>query len=122
MAELSEDDIRERHASVEPAIACSLSASELSTRVAHIGALGRDALIDARRDGSCAVLRFAATPGVRKQLDAIVAAEAKCCAFLAMTLADESDGLVLEILGPEGSELVVQDLVDAFRAEPQSSE
>lgn len=37
-----------------------------------------------RNDGTRAELRFAAGAGVRERVDAIVAAESDCCAFLTM--------------------------------------
>jgi len=66
----------------DPPIACSLDASALSDRLAHIAELGGSALLDAGIDGRCALLRFTAGGEVRGRMDDIVAAEARCCAFL----------------------------------------
>jgi hypothetical protein len=95
-------------------IACSLSASDLTERLRAIGALGRDSLVAARRDGARAELRFAARAGVRDRVAAIVAAETECCAFLDMRVADEPDAVVLSIAAPDGAEPVLAELVDAF--------
>jgi hypothetical protein len=48
-------------------------------------------------------------------VQAIVAAESRCCAFVQMRVSDEPDAVVLEIDAPEGAELVLIELVDAFR-------
>jgi hypothetical protein len=102
-------------------IACSLSATELPARLAQISELGRDALVDARTDGTRAELRFAAGPGVRERLAEIVAAESACCAFLTMAVGETPEELVLTIEAPEGAELVLAELVDAFRDQPQAA-
>ncbi len=47
-------------------------------------------------------------------MEAIVVAEAQCCAFLRMDLIDEDGTLVLTIEAPEGAEPVLGDLVAAF--------
>ena len=95
-------------------LACSLSADDLPRRLALISALGRDALVDRSVDGGAATLRFAADPGVRDRVEAIVAAEARCCAFLRMDVEDEPGAVVLRIDAPEGAEPVLADLVGAF--------
>ncbi len=101
-------------------IACSLSGAELPARLAQIAALGRDALVDAKLGGTCATLRFAAGTGVRERVASIVAAESACCAFLTMRVSDEPGAVVLDITAPEDAELVLRELVDAFRAEPRT--
>jgi len=95
-------------------IACSLGADELAARLAEMVELGRTALLRTETAGAHAELRFARAPGVRKRVDAIVAAESRCCAFLAMRVGDERDAIVLTIEAPTGAELVLRELVDAF--------
>jgi hypothetical protein len=102
-------------------IACSLSATELPVRLAEIAGLGRAALLDVRQDGTHAQLRFAAGAGVRERVDAVVAAETQCCAFLEMRVSDDPDAVVLNIAAPKGAEVVLAELVDAFRGEPQAA-
>jgi hypothetical protein len=99
-------------------IACSLSATELPQRLRAMAGLGRDALLDSRTDGTHATLRFAAGAGVRDRVDAIVDAESRCCAFLAMRVTDAPGTVVLSIDAPEGAEAVLAELVDAFAADP----
>jgi hypothetical protein len=98
-------------------IACSLNATELPARLAEMAALGRDALLDARTGQTRAELRFAGGAGVCERAKAIVAAESQCCAFLTMAVTAESDTVLLAIDAPEGAEIVLAELVDAFRAE-----
>lgn len=107
--------------SAEQPIACSLNETNLAARVAEIADLGREALRDARITGPHAELRFAASESVRARVDAIVAAESQCCAFLTMRAIDDDGAILLTIDGPEGAEPVVQELVGAFRGEPQAS-
>jgi hypothetical protein len=95
-------------------IACSLSATELPNRLAEMAGLGRAALLDARTTATRAQLRFAAGASVHDRVAAIVAAESQCCAFLNMTLSEEPDTVVLTIEAPEGAEVVLAELVDAF--------
>jgi hypothetical protein len=102
-------------------IACSLSASELPARLAQIAQLGRDALVDVELSGTYATLRFAAGAGVRERVTSVVAAESACCAFVAMKVSDKPDAVVLDITAPEDAELVLHELVDAFRGEPQAA-
>ena len=99
---------------VDPPIACSLDATALTERLDQMRALGRDALLDADTAAGRATLRFAAGDGIRARLEAIAAAEARCCAFLRIGLADERDAFVMTIEAPEGAEPVVAELVAAF--------
>jgi hypothetical protein len=100
-------------------ISCSLSATELPQRLAEMGDVGRAALLSVRTAGSHAELRFAGGAGVRDRVEAIRAAESQCCAFLDMAVTDEPDTVVLTIDAPDGAEVVLAELVDAFRGETQ---
>jgi hypothetical protein len=102
-------------------IACSLSATQLPQRLAAMADLGRAALVDARTAPLRAELRFAAGAGVRDRVRAVVAAESHCCAFLTMRVTGEPGTVVLTIDAPEGAELVLSELVDAFRGELQAA-
>jgi hypothetical protein len=93
-------------------IACSLGAADLERRMAEIRAVGRDALLGTGPDGS---LRFRASEGIRGRLEAIVAAEAECCAFLSLDLRDAGGGeLRLTISAPPEAEPVAAELASAF--------
>src|SRR3954452_8169636 len=102
-------------------IACSLTATELPVRLAQMAELGRDALVDVELSGTHAALRFAAGAGVRERVTSVVASESVCCAFLAMQVRAEPDAVVLDITAPQGAELVLRELVDAFGGEPQAA-
>ena len=102
-------------------IACSLSATELPARLAQMAELGRDALVDVNLTARHATLRFAAGAGVRERVTRVAAAESACCAFLAMQVSDEPGVVVLDITAPEDAELVLHDLVDAFRGEQRAA-
>jgi hypothetical protein len=102
-------------------IACSLSATEMPARLALIAELGRDALLNVDLSGTHARLRFAAGTGVRGRVESFVVGESACCAFLAMQVSDEPDAVVLDISAPEDAELVLRELVDAFRGESQAA-
>jgi hypothetical protein len=79
-----------------------------------MAALGAGALDSVEENGRQTLLRFRASPGVSERLAGIVAAEAHCCAFLAMTLRDEPGLVVLTVEAPAGAEPVVAEIVAAF--------
>ena len=94
-------------------IACSLSNDELPERLAELEAIGRDALLSVSPDGA---LRFRADPAIRARLEAVIAAESRCCSFLNFDLREQAGELVLRIGAPEGAEPLAFDLVNAFAA------
>lgn len=98
----------------DPPIACSLEAGDLRARLDGMAALGRYAFLDAERAPRRAVLRFAPRAGVRERLDALVAAEARCCPFLTLTVKAAPDAVTLTVEGPEGSDPVIAELADAL--------
>lgn len=100
----------------EGPIACTLTAEERPGRVAELRAIGQRALLTADVAAGQAVLRFAPSAETRERLEAIVAGEARCCAFLSMTLTDSDDAVVLTITAPDGAEPVLAELVAAFLA------
>jgi hypothetical protein len=101
-------------------LACSLSATELPGRLREMAVLGADALVDAGTEqrGTRAWLRFAAADGIRRRVEAIVAAESQCCPFLTMRVGDEPGAVVLTIAAPEGAEPLLAELVGAFAGAP----
>jgi hypothetical protein len=52
---------------------------------------------------------------------AIVAAESACCAFLTMQVSEARDEVVLTIEAPADAELVLAELANAFRGDPQTA-
>jgi len=95
-------------------IACTLNATDLRARGEELRALGRDALLDATEDEGRAVLRFRADPSVGKRVEAIVAAESECCAFLDFEVVHGPDTTVLTISAPNGGAEMVHELVAAL--------
>jgi MerR family copper efflux transcriptional regulator len=99
-------------------IACSLDADELPKRLAELQAIGRDALLSVDPDG---VLRFRADESIRARLEAIVAAESRCCPFLSFDLREQAGELLLWIRAPEDAEPLASDLAGAFAAEVEAA-
>jgi hypothetical protein len=98
-------------------IACTLERAEMPQRAAEIRALGRDGLVAVERGKRSVTLRFRPDPAVRERLEAIVAAESRCCAFLDFGLAAEAEGgSVLTIAAPEGAEPALHEFADLFSA------
>jgi hypothetical protein len=94
-------------------IACSLSGDELPERLAELGAIGKDALLSVSPGGA---LRFRADAATRERLEAVIAAESRCCSFVSFDLGERAGELVLTIGAPEGAEPLAFDLVNAFAA------
>lgn len=95
-------------------IACSLGASDLRQRLDEIAEVGAESLIERSADGARHLLRFRSDPETRRRLEAIVAAEAKCCSFLDLSLAEEGGELVLSISAPEDGQPIADELAAAF--------
>jgi hypothetical protein len=95
-------------------IACTLGASALSDRMEEIRAFGNDGSVEVTSDAGRAVLRFRGDPGIRDRVEAIVAAESECCAFLDFTVEHGEDATVLTISAPSGGAEMVHELAAAF--------
>jgi hypothetical protein len=96
-------------------VACSLSATQLPERLAQIAELSRDAFVAQDRQGR---LRFRASARTRARLEALVAAESECCAFLALDLNEDGGHLLLTIDAPPEGREVADALADAFAGRP----
>jgi hypothetical protein len=95
-------------------IACTLGAADLEVRLAELRALGSDALLDVSEEAGRAVLRFRSGPDVARRVDAVVAAEAECCAFLDFHVEHGSEATVLTIAAPDDAAAIVHELAGAF--------
>ena len=83
--------------STTPSIACSLTASEMPARRAEIAAIAEDVV------GAEPALRLRPPGrGTRERAAAFVAAERRCCPFLALELHDDAGALTLTVAGPAG--------------------
>jgi hypothetical protein len=97
-------------------MACSLGASELRQRLDEIAAIGAESLIGRSEEDGRHLLRFRSDARTRRRLAAVVAAEAECCSFLALSLEQRGDELVLSIGAPEDGQPIADELAAAFAA------
>jgi hypothetical protein len=89
--------------------ACSLSPHGLRERKALIDALLARGLTGLTAIPGGVRARFMTGPEVKADLDALVELEARCCAFLSLTVACADDAIVLEVSGaPEAQALIAQ--------------
>jgi MerR family transcriptional regulator, copper efflux regulator len=78
----------------EPQVACSLNREELADRLAEMRAVCRNALVAIGPSGT---LRFRGGHATRERLEAIIAAESRCCPFLTFDLRERGELLELSI-------------------------
>jgi hypothetical protein len=95
-------------------IACSLGTNQLGQRLDEIAVLGAEGLLGHDLRGGTHALRFRRDDRTRHQLEEIVAAEARCCPFLDLSISERDDDLVLAIAAPEGGEQLAEALALAF--------
>jgi len=95
-------------------IACSLGATDLAARGAELRALGGDGLVSVSEGPGRAVLTFRPDAEIRERVEAIVAAESECCAFLDFRVEHGTEATVLTISAPNGGAEVVSELASAF--------
>jgi hypothetical protein len=101
-------------------IACNLTKDEIAgadERLAGYRRLGRDGLLSIERAPQHVALRFRRDRNIRRRVDALVAAESRCCAFLGYNVDEEPDAIVLTLTAPEGGEQVMADLINVLAAE-----
>ena len=98
-------------------IACTLSATDRLARGEELRALGRDGLLNGTEADGRAVLRFRPDPSVRRRVEAIVAAESECCAFLEFEVVHEDASTVVTISAPNGGAETVHELAAALASD-----
>ncbi len=97
-------------------VVCSLEAGDLRARLAEIGEVGAESLIERRTTGGRHLLRFRADARTRERIERIVAAEKECCAFLDLSLARGCCDLILTVGAPEGGQETAAAFALAFAA------
>jgi hypothetical protein len=78
-------------------IACMLGADDGPPRMRRWQALAERGRPNARRSGHRVEVHYQPEPGVREELEALVAAERQCCPFVAWDVRDEGSQPVLYV-------------------------
>lgn len=94
----------------EAPIACSLNPVEQAQRLRATGAIANDSMLEATLTRRGASMRFRAE--AESELRDLIAAESKCCSFLAFDLRTEGSALRLRVEGPEGTRPMILKLFD----------
>lgn len=95
-------------------IACTLGESDLRQRLDEISALGARSLLSHETRDGAHTLRFRRDEGIRRRLEEIAVAEARCCSFLDLSIGERDDDWVLTIAASEGGEQLAEALALAF--------
>jgi hypothetical protein len=95
---------------METTIACTLSSGQYRERTDDLAALAARALRSREQTADGERLTFADSEATERDLRAVIAAEASCCAFLRMGLQRGEDGLVLDIAGPQDARPIIAEL------------
>lgn len=91
-------------------IACTLTPAAYAARTEDLAKLARRALRSREPLPGGARLTFQADAETERRLREVIAAEARCCAFLRMELRAADDALVLDVTGPAQAEPVIAEL------------
>jgi hypothetical protein len=94
----------------EPVIACSLNATDQSKRLEAAADLRDRALVGSEEIPGGLRMRFSARPGIRKELEQLIAAESGCCSFLRFELRSRERDLILEVTGPDQARPIIAEL------------
>jgi hypothetical protein len=94
----------------EVPIACTLTPGQYGDRTRDLASLAARALRTREQTAAGERLVFADAPMIERELRAVIAAEASCCAFLTMDLERTGDGLVLDIAGPQDARPIIAEL------------
>lgn len=85
----------------ESPIACSLDPDDLQRRLDEIAELAAESLSSPETESDHHLLRFRNDAETRRRLEELVAAEARCCPFLDLTLTHSDDELMLSVVALE---------------------
>jgi hypothetical protein len=89
-------------------IACTLTPGAMTARLALIDALAADGLLDRTPTDAGLRVRLRDAPEIERRVRELVAAEARCCPFLELTIGRDGGALVLEIGGPADARPVIE--------------
>ena len=99
-------------------IVCRLSVGAYAERLELIRRVGSTALLRVDRRPDRVELHFRLGDLIARDLREIRDAEAQCCAFLRLELAEQSDAIVLSIASANSDgAFMVDELADAFAAD-----
>ena len=88
-------------------IACTLGPDGMIARQALIDTLAADGLLERAATDAGLQVRLRDTPDIERRTRELIAAEARCCAFLAFDLKRDGGALVLDISGPPEARPVI---------------
>ena len=88
-------------------IACTLTPSAMTDRLAFIDALTSDALVAREVTPDGLRVRLRDEPGVEERLRELIAAESSCCAFLSFDLRRVDGELNLDVTGPADARPII---------------
>jgi hypothetical protein len=97
-------------------VACTLGADDGAQRMQQWKALSVKGSASASRDGHQLVVAYRPAPGVREELEALAAAERECCSFVAWTVSQEVDRVVLRVTADPSSPDDVAAIAGVFGA------
>ncbi|MDQ2751130.1 MAG: hypothetical protein ABI775_11235 [Pseudonocardiales bacterium] len=99
---------------VDLPVACTLGLEDGPERMRRWKQLGERATPTARRTGRELEVRFQPGPGVQEELEALAAAEAKCCGFVAWTVMLDDRQPLLRVTAPEDKPENIESIASAF--------
>jgi len=99
---------------VDLPVACTLGLEDGAERMRRWKQLGERATPTGRRSGRELEVRFQPGPGVQEELEALAAAEAQCCAFVAWTVLLDGGQPVLRVTAPEDRPEDIESIASAF--------
>ncbi len=92
----------------ETPVACTLSANDGPARMRRWQALSEKGRPSARRIARRLEVRYQPEPGVRDELEALAAAERKCCSFVSWSVSQDGGHPVLHVVAdPDTPEDVI---------------
>jgi hypothetical protein len=97
----------------DEAIACTLDRAELIERGRLVAALAARGLVRHARTQDLVELYFMRDVDVRRDLEAFIELERRCCPFLRFTLAEDGGEVLLRVAAPAGAGAVLDALYAA---------